>query len=62
MAPTSDVSGMKKQVDAKEVSTKVDRILSDPSFKERARRLSGKLRSYGGASYAASLIENMQSI
>ena len=56
--PTSDATGRNKQVNAAEVSEKVDRILSDSSFKDNARRISGKLRSYGGASYAANLIEN----
>ncbi len=56
--PTADVSGTRKHVDAAEVRDKVDRILSDSSFKENARRIGEKLRSYGGASYAASLIEN----
>ena len=56
--PTTDASGKKKHVQAIEVRDKVDRILSDSSFKENAKRISEKLRSYGGASYAASLIED----
>jgi UDP:flavonoid glycosyltransferase YjiC (YdhE family) len=56
--PTVDVSGRKKQVSAAEVSEKVDRILTDSSFKENAKRISNKFYSYGGASYAASLIED----
>jgi UDP:flavonoid glycosyltransferase YjiC (YdhE family) len=56
--PTADVSGRKKHVQAAEVRDKVNRILSDSSFKENAMRISGRLRSYGGASYAASLIEH----
>ena len=55
--PATDASGTNKQVNAEEVRDKVDRILLDPSFKENARRVSEKLRSYGGASYAARLIE-----
>ena len=55
--PTADASGKKKHVQAAEVREKVNRILSAPSFKENAKRISEKLRSYGGASYAASLIE-----
>jgi UDP:flavonoid glycosyltransferase YjiC (YdhE family) len=55
--PTSDATGRNKQVNAAEVSEKVDRILSDLSFKKNAKRISQKLRTYGGASYAASLIE-----
>ena len=53
-----DVSGRKKHVDAAEVREKVNRILSDSSFKENAKRISEKLRTYGGAPYAASLIED----
>jgi len=56
--PTADVSGKKKYVSAAEVRDKVNRILSDSSFKENAKRISQRLRSYGGASYAASLIEH----
>jgi len=57
--PTGDVSGRKKHVDSAEVREKVNHILSDPSFRENARRIGEKLRSYGGAPYAASLIENV---
>jgi UDP:flavonoid glycosyltransferase YjiC (YdhE family) len=56
--PTSDATGRKKQVNATEVSDKVDRILSDVSYKDNAKKMSARLQSYGGASYAASLIEN----
>ena len=56
--PTADVSGRTKHVQAAEVRDKVNRILSDSSFKENAMRISERLRSYGGASYAASLIEH----
>jgi UDP:flavonoid glycosyltransferase YjiC (YdhE family) len=56
--PTTDATGRNKQVNAAEVSEKVDRILSDSSFKDNAKRISEKLRSYGGASYAANLIES----
>lgn len=56
--PTADdVSGRKKHVQAAEVREKVNRILSDPSFRQNAKRISEKLRSYGGASYAATLVE-----
>ena len=57
VSPTSDDTGKKKQVNAAEVSDKVNHILSEPSFRESAGRLSKELRKYGGASYAASLIE-----
>jgi MGT family glycosyltransferase len=56
--PTSDVTGSKKQVSAEEVRNKVFRILSTPSFAENAKRISERMKSYGGASEAARLIEN----
>lgn len=56
--PSTDDSGKKKQVQVTEVRDKVKHILSDSSFRENAKRISEKLRSYGGASYAASLIED----
>ena len=56
--PTADTSGKKKHVRAAEVREKVNRILSDSSFKENAKRIREKIRRYGGASYAASLIED----
>jgi MGT family glycosyltransferase len=56
--PSADVSGKKKHVCDSEVREKVNRILSDPSFKKNSMRMSEKIRSYGGASYAASLIED----
>jgi MGT family glycosyltransferase len=57
--PTTDASGTKKHVDAAEVREKVNRILSDPSFTQNARRVRDRLRAYGGAPYAASLIEEL---
>lgn len=55
--PESDITGKKKVVSADEVSKKVFEILSDPSFGENAKNISEKIRSYGGASFAANLIE-----
>jgi MGT family glycosyltransferase len=55
--PAADASGKKKQLQAAEVRDKVNRILSDSSFRENAGRISERLRSYGGAAYAAKLIE-----
>jgi hypothetical protein len=55
--PTSDDIGKKKQVIAAKASDKVNYILTAPSFRENAGRLSKKLLTYGGAPYAASLIE-----
>ncbi len=55
--PTAEAVGKNKKVDAAEVREKVNRILSDTSFRENAKRISQKLRTYAGAPYAASLIE-----
>ena len=56
--PKSDVTGKKKQVSAEEVRTKVFNILSDASFAENAKRISERMKAYGGASEAARLIES----
>jgi len=56
--PIADASGKKKHVQTAEVREKVNRILSDPSFKMNCKRISEKLKSHGGASYAANLIED----
>jgi UDP:flavonoid glycosyltransferase YjiC (YdhE family) len=56
--PTADASGKKKHLRAAEVLEKVDRILTDPSFKNNSKRISEKMRSYGGAFYAATLIQD----
>ncbi|HTY64885.1 MAG TPA: nucleotide disphospho-sugar-binding domain-containing protein [Acidobacteriota bacterium] len=55
--PTSDPSGTNKKVDASELAAKVRKVLSTPSYKENALRVSAKLREYGGAPKAAQLIE-----
>ena len=55
--PKSDVTGRKKQVSAEEVRTKVFNILKDSSFAENAKRIRERMKTYGGASEAASLIE-----
>jgi len=39
------------------VRTKVRQILSEPAFRNNANEVSNKMRTYGGASYAALLIE-----
>ena len=56
--PKSDVTGRKKQVSAEEVRAKVFNILSDASFSENAKRISERMRTYGGVSEAARLIES----
>lgn len=58
IVPTTDSSGKRKRVRAEEVREKVRRVLSDPSFTTNARRIGEKLRTYGGASEAARLIDN----
>ena len=58
IVPTADASGKRKHVRAEEVQAKVRYVLSDPSFTINARRISGKMQTYGGATEAARLIEN----
>ena len=47
-----------KHVQPSEVRKKVNHILSDPTFKINCRHISEKLKKYGGATYAACLIED----
>jgi hypothetical protein len=47
-----------KRVPAEDLRAMVRRVLSDPSFTRNAWRISEKMRVYGGASYAAHLIED----
>jgi MGT family glycosyltransferase len=58
--PVENVSG-RKYVNVEELRAAVRRVLTDPSFAENARRMSEKLRAYGGASQAAQLIERLMS-
>ncbi|MGB2959886.1 MAG: nucleotide disphospho-sugar-binding domain-containing protein [Bacteroidota bacterium] len=55
--PKSDITGKKKRVSEDEVRTKVFNILSNASFAENAKRMSERMKTYGGASEAARLIE-----
>jgi len=55
--PTSNEKGQKKRVDVEEVRTNVFKILSDPTYTENAKKISQKMREYGGASQAAQIIE-----
>ena len=57
--PSSDASGKRKKVDAGELSAKVRKVLSTPSYKANAERMSARLREYGGAPEAARRIENV---
>jgi UDP:flavonoid glycosyltransferase YjiC (YdhE family) len=62
VVPTSDITGRHKQLSAQEVRTKVFNILSDASFAENARRISERMKAYGGASEAARLIEGFDRV
>jgi UDP:flavonoid glycosyltransferase YjiC (YdhE family) len=55
--PVETVSG-EKHVDVDELRAAVDRVLTDPSFADNARRLGKRLRAYGGATRAADLVEH----
>jgi UDP:flavonoid glycosyltransferase YjiC (YdhE family) len=57
--PTSDASGKRKKVGSAELAAKVRKVLSTPSYKENAMRISARLKEYGGAPEAARLIENV---
>lgn len=46
-----------KHVNIDDLRTAVNRVLSEPSYAENAKRISQKLHRYGGASQAAQLIE-----
>ena len=52
-----DMTPGEKRVNVDELRTTVKRVLTDPSFRENARNIGEKLRTYGGASQAADLIE-----
>ncbi len=56
--PKSDVTGTIKRVSTEEVRTKVFHILSEASFTEDAKRMSKRMKAYGGAPEAARLIES----
>ncbi len=56
IVPTEDAEA-EKYVSVDEVRAKVKHVLSDPSFTANARRIGKEMRSYGGASEAARLVE-----
>jgi UDP:flavonoid glycosyltransferase YjiC (YdhE family) len=58
IVPTEDTSG-KRHVRAEELRAKVRQVLSDPAYTMNARRVSEKMQTYGGASEAAHLIEDL---
>jgi UDP:flavonoid glycosyltransferase YjiC (YdhE family) len=47
----------KRDLLVEDVRSKVRRILSEPSFTDNARRIANRMRTYGGASYGADLME-----
>ena len=52
-----DMTPGEKRVNVDELRATVRRVLTDPSFRDNARQIGERLRSYGGASQAADLIE-----
>jgi UDP:flavonoid glycosyltransferase YjiC (YdhE family) len=57
VVPKSDITGKQKWIMAEDVRDKVFKLLSDDSFMIQAKRLSARMKSYGGARKAARLIE-----
>ncbi len=51
--PAFEASRKKMKVDAAELAGKARKVLSTPSYKENAMRISAKLKEYGGAPKAA---------
>jgi MGT family glycosyltransferase len=58
IVPVQNVSG-KKCVSANELKDAVKCVLQDPSFSNNARKVGERLRTYGGATRAANLIEHL---
>ena len=54
--PVTDADG-EKRVDVAEFATKVKRVLSEPAYREAARRVAESMKKYGGAQAAAQRIE-----
>jgi hypothetical protein len=54
--PVNDVDG-EKRVDVAEFGAKVKRVLTEPSYRQSARRISESMRHFGGAKAAAERIE-----
>lgn len=57
IAPTTDSSGRKKYVDPDELREKVRQVLAAPTYVETAKRISEKMRTFGGASWTADRID-----
>lgn len=60
--PTANSAGKNKKIDAEELRAKIEHVLSDRSYREKARKIGERMRKYGGASEAADLIEKFISI
>jgi MGT family glycosyltransferase len=58
--PKTDSTGRIKEVSGADVRIKVHNILSDLSFAQNAKRISERMKTYGGASEAARLIESFK--
>lgn len=56
VVPSSDPAGKKKWISAQEVRAKVFDILADDSFAANTKKLSQRMRSYGGSCEAAGMI------
>ena len=61
VVPDVDASGTSARVDADVVRAKVFEILDDPAYTANARRISTRLRTYGGAVTAADAVERLSS-
>ncbi len=59
VSPIVDNDGL-KSVQPEDLLTKVRLVLGDPSYSRNARLISEKMKSYGGPSRAASLIEDLK--
>ena len=57
LLPVSENQGKHKRVPMDQLRRKVEHLLSEPSYRENARRISARMKEYGGAEYAAELIE-----
>jgi UDP:flavonoid glycosyltransferase YjiC (YdhE family) len=56
--PTNDFGLLSRSLPiARELTAKVRKVLSTPSYKQNAMRIGAKLKEYGGAPRAAELIE-----
>lgn len=58
IVPKTDSSGRRKYVDPHELRTKIRQVLSAPSYLENAKRISDRMRSFGGVGWTVRLIED----